>query len=289
MESSERDVVERLVRWAGSDAQVRALLLTSSRANPTAPLDHLSDYDILVIVSGVRPLDEDESWLREYGTPLVHFRNAWTRHGVEGITRLVLYDDGVKIDYQVWPVELLDILRAQPTLPDNLDVGYRVLVDKDLLTQDLKPATYTAHIPPAPSAAEYHALVEEFWWESTYVAKNLWRDELFPAKYSLDAVMKFDLLRRMLEWFIEIDHDWSIAPGSEGKRLKRRLSPEIWTQVERTFVGADPEENWEALFTALTLFRTLAIAVGASLGYEYPEEMDRRMTAYLSRIRETPR
>lgn len=105
-------------------------------------------------------------------------------------------------------------MQAWPTLADVLDVGYRVLVDKDGLTQGLKPPTYTAHIPPVPTEKEYQMLIEEFWSESTYVAKNLWRDELLPAKYNLDYVMKFQLLRKLLEWRIEINHNWSLKPGA---------------------------------------------------------------------------
>ena len=33
-----------------------------------------------------------------------------------------------------------------------------------------------------------------------YVAKHLWRDNLFPMKLSLDHIMKFHCLRKMLEW-----------------------------------------------------------------------------------------
>jgi hypothetical protein len=29
-------------------------------------------------------------------------------------------------------------------------------------------------VPVRPSRAEYEALVEEFWWVTTYVAKALW-------------------------------------------------------------------------------------------------------------------
>jgi aminoglycoside 6-adenylyltransferase len=67
-------------------------------------------------------------------------------------------------------------------LPEDLDVGYRVLVDKDGATSSWAAPTQHAHIPPKPSRAEYDALVEEFWSVTTYVAKGLWRVELFFAK-----------------------------------------------------------------------------------------------------------
>ena len=57
----------------------------------------------------------------------------------------------------------------------------RVPLDKDQRTAGWKPPSYQAHIPTRPTEAEYQALVEEFWWVTTYVAKSLWRDELVFA------------------------------------------------------------------------------------------------------------
>ncbi|HSH77329.1 MAG TPA: aminoglycoside 6-adenylyltransferase [Herpetosiphonaceae bacterium] len=39
MESKEQNVVNRLVQWAQAHPLIRVLILTSSRANPHAPLD----------------------------------------------------------------------------------------------------------------------------------------------------------------------------------------------------------------------------------------------------------
>jgi hypothetical protein len=77
----------------------------------------------------------------------------------------------------------------------------------------MKQPSYQAYIPARPTEAEYQALVEEFWWGTTYVAKSLWRDELVFAKWVLDQDLKLETMRRMLEWRIEIDHHWSVKPG----------------------------------------------------------------------------
>jgi len=75
-------------------------------------------------------------------------------YGMRRQHRLVLYEDGTKIDYTVWPVALLRRILNEPGLPDVLDVGYRILVDKDHLAHELKPPTYTAHIPAKPTENE---------------------------------------------------------------------------------------------------------------------------------------
>jgi len=45
----------------------------------------------------------------------------------------------VKIDYSIWPVKLLEHIAASAFLPDQLDVGYRVLLDKEQRTAGWKP------------------------------------------------------------------------------------------------------------------------------------------------------
>ncbi len=291
MKAAERagDVTHRLVQWADSQLLVRAMVLTSSRANDRAPVDLLSDYDVILAVSEMRPFAHDERWLHDFGTVLVLFRDQGQVYGLRTLARLVLYEEGTRIDYSVWPVALLHRMREKPRLVGQLDVGYLVLVDKDHLTQGLQPPTYTAHIPARPTKKEFQSLVEEFWWETTYVAKNLWRDELLPAKSALDVAMKLQGLRRMLEWRIELDHNWSWKPGVAGRGLKKLLPSETWSELASTYVGQDLDENWEALFQTTSLFRSVAVEVGEALGYGYPYDLDQRVTNYLQSIRHLER
>jgi hypothetical protein len=58
-----RGVICRLVRWADGRNSVRAMLLTSTRAHPSAPVNALSDYDVMLVVEDVRKFFEDRSWL----------------------------------------------------------------------------------------------------------------------------------------------------------------------------------------------------------------------------------
>ena len=279
------DVIDRLVQWAKNQSLVRAMVLESSRASDRASVDILSDFDVLLVVSDTRPFSQDETWLQDFGKILVLFRDKGRTHGLTTYNRLVLYGDGTKIDYIVWPVALLQRVLSASRLPDLLDQGYQVLVDKDDLAHRLKPPTYTAYIPKKPTEKEYSALVEEFWWETIYVAKNLWRDELVSAKYNLDFVMKFELLRRLLEWRIELDHNWSWKPGAGGRGLKKYLDSRTWGELASTYVGANVDENWDALFQTTALFRRSAIEVSDALGYRYPYELEERVTSYLQSIR----
>jgi aminoglycoside 6-adenylyltransferase len=183
------------------------------------------------------------------------------------------------------PVGAILHIAEQPELPPYLDVGYTVLLDKDSITAGLQPPTYSAYVLAPPGEETYYQVVEEFFHESTYVAKNLWRDELLPWKYSLDQVMKTKKLRRMLEWHVETEQDWTVETGVLGKGLKKYLRPDLWEGLEQTYVGTGVEENWEALFRTIDLFRRVAIEVGERLGYDYPRDLDRRVVAYLREVR----
>jgi aminoglycoside 6-adenylyltransferase len=45
-------------------------------------------------------------------------------------------------------------------------------------------------------------------------------------------------------------------------------------------------DNWTALANTMALFRRVAIEVGAHFGYDYPHDLDRRVTAYVNHIRQ---
>jgi aminoglycoside 6-adenylyltransferase len=278
------EVIHRLVEWAEQHDSVRAMLLTSTRAIPNARVDVFSDYDVVLVVHDIHLFFEDRSWLQDFGELLVVYWDPIhlvPDYDIEQVGNVVQYADGLKIDFTLWPVELLRRIVAAPALPAELDAGYSVLVDKDHLTDGMQPPTYTAYVPLPPTDDTYQTVVNDFFTDAPYVAKCLWRDELLPAKWCLDYDMKHIYLRQMLEWRMECDHNWSVPTGALGKGLKRRLPAEIWSQLERTYAGAGIAENWEALFMTIALFRQVAIDVANHLGYAYPHDLDQRVTAYV--------
>lgn len=284
----EADVLGRLVTWGEACPPIRALILTSSRARADDTVDVLSDYDVIVAVRDAAAFAADGDWASAYGRPSARWGDQSELCGLTTYFRGVVYEDGVKIDYTLWPDALLDRVSGGAALPERLDVGYRVLLDKDGRTSGWPPPAYRAHIPTRPTQAEYEALVEEFWWSATYVAKSLWRGEAVFTKFVLDHDLKLGPLRRFLEWRIEIDHDWSVRPGMLGRGLERSLPADVWAELASTYVGMDIEENWDALFRTTALFRRVASEVGDALGYPYPRHVDDNMTAHLEAVRDLP-
>lgn len=286
---SHENIIQHLVQWAEKEPSVRAVVLTSSRAVPHARLDAFSDYDAIIALTEIEPFYENRAWLETFGPVLALYRDPLiTDRGFQRSAFVTQYEDSLKIDFSLWPVELLKQIASEPQLPPEFDAGYRVLLDKDHLTDTLQLPTYRSYIPKRPTEAEYHALIESFFLDTGYVAKFLWRDDLVAAKYILDHSLKHDHLVKMLGWRIEIDHQWALKLGPYGRGLKRLLPPDLWAQFEETYTGAEVSSNWLALFRSIDVMRRVAVEVGDLLGYRYPEDLERRTVNYLHKVREFP-
>lgn len=277
-----------LISRSAADPRIRAVVLTSSRARPGGPVDLLSDYDVILAVSDVERFLRDDEWLRHHGEPMVRWGDKGRLLGQPTCFRGVVYTDYVKIDYSIWPVELLTLVAFCDPLPDCLDVGYRVLLDKDGAAASWRRPTYRAHIPDKPSESEFRALVEEFWWDATYVAKSLWRGDIAFARWILEDGLRAGALRRMLEWRIEVEQGWSMKPGVRGRGLQRLLPPGYWAALDQTYTGAGTDESWLALNGTAELFRQAAKEVAAALGYGYPADVDGKVSEYTKWVAALP-
>jgi aminoglycoside 6-adenylyltransferase len=127
----EAEVLSKLTEWADGEDAIRALILTSSRAHADATVDALSDYDVIVTVPDDAAFLDGGAWAQGYGEPLARWGDRHEVLGLEAVFGGVLYAGHVKVDYSVWPQALLARVAEATALPDDLDVGYRVLVDKD--------------------------------------------------------------------------------------------------------------------------------------------------------------
>ncbi|MCF8000538.1 MAG: aminoglycoside 6-adenylyltransferase [Halanaerobiales bacterium] len=284
-----KEVLQDVIEYAKNNNDIKALLITSSKVNPHAKTDIFSDLDLVIVTDNPQKFINKKEWRKEFGDILVSFNDNFKLEEIKTYTRLVLYQDHIRIDFSIWPVKLIKKLTTYDKLPDYLDIGYEVLYDKDNITDKLKRPTYQAFKTKIPSEEQYRKTVNDFWWNITYIPKYLWRDQFYFMKY-MDYFIKFNLIQPMVEWLIGVENNWAVNPGKCGSKFQEYLSEEDWKQLETTFSGYDREENWQALFKMMEFFQKTAKKVGKSLGYEYPQQLDDDVTEYVNKIyhREVP-
>jgi aminoglycoside 6-adenylyltransferase len=283
--NDEKAVIKKLVKWAKFKDDIRVLMLTSSRAKPNEKLDEFSDYDVIFVAEDIKPYREDESWLNEYGQVLGVYRDPVQKtYGFDKFTDVTQYESGLKIDFTLWPVGLLKKVASMKELPDYIDDGYKVLLDKDGLTRGMKAPSNKAFIPKPPTEAEYLKFVEGFFYNTPYAAKFIRRGDFFPLKDMLNY-LRYEKLRKLVEWKVEIEHGWSLKSGLYGKGLQKYLNPELLDEIENTYAGRGVEADWETLFRSLNLFRKVAKEVAKGLGYSYPEDKHTRLVEYLEKVK----
>ncbi len=291
-----RDMAKEVVEWARLDPNIRVVILTSTRANPNAEVDELSDYDIELYVEDLEPFLEAD-WPGAFGEVLVRepykpelsavsiSKRPDGSRQIEGNAGcMVIFKDAPRIDFCI---ELTSVIRAYVAKEGGYceDMGFRVLLDKDGLAEPVIQPTYTQYNTTRPTQGDYEELVYHFWWDVTYVAKMLFRDELFFAKRILDFSLHHHYLKTAIAWYIGMNNNWSSNPGNMGRWFKKQLDPEIWSDIEATFAGADLEENWAAMFKTAEVFERLASEVGRVLGFAYPFQLGWDVTQYLTEIK----
>lgn len=279
-------IIQKTIAWGEDKPDVRAMILTSTMAIPGGYRDALSDYDIILIVEDIHPYYKSRDWLEAFGTVLALYRDPILKdENIEHYGYVIQFDGGLKIDFTLWPVAMMQHIAHQAKLPEEFDAGYIVLLDKDGLTTHLQPPTHQGYIPKPPSDARFMEIIENFFLDTTYVAKFLWRDDLMAAKHIFHTELRHECLLPMLVWLVEIENQWTVKPGPYGRRLKKWLRPDLWQDLEQTYIGVSIEENWDNLYKMIALFERVAKEVGAAFGFVYPETMQQQITVHLDRVR----
>jgi aminoglycoside 6-adenylyltransferase len=158
-------------------------------------------------------------------------------------------------------------------------------VDKDHLTQDIQAPTYQSILIQKPTEQRFNQVFNDCWWDMTYVAKCLVRDEIFYAKFMSENMMRTDYLVPMIEWYIASQHQWNITTNKHGRLLKKYLPAVLWKQIEATFSASSIEENWRALFAYADVVHQVGVELAHTLGYSYPSELESNIRNYLVDIR----
>lgn len=216
--------LEKIIHWAENNPDIRAVLLTSSLVNPYAPVDDFSDLDVELVFDRRQPYEINNEWLSLFGEPISMVEEDDTVFDGKHAMKMVLYKDHVKVDFKLYQIsEFIEEIQ-QENLPDDWDVGYKVLIDKDGLTKDMKSPTYQSVMIRKPSEKKFKQLLNDFWWDTTYVAKCLKRGDIFYAKFMSENILRTDYLVPLTEWYIAAASDWNtVTTNKHGRLFKNTL------------------------------------------------------------------
>lgn len=261
--------LQHIKNWINDNNDIRAALITSSLVNPLAPIDDFSDLDIELVFEDSENYIKSKEWLFQFGDILNYYEEGIEEFEGKHAMKMVQYMDGVKVDFKIYSIEQFLAEVNSPILPEDWDIGYEILADKDNLTSNLTPPTYQVSIIKKPSFEEFNKIVDNFWWDVTYIPKCLARGDLFYLKFMVEKIIRVEYFIPMIEWYVASQHHWDITTNKYGRLFKKYLSEQEWNQLEETFSGSDLSENWKACGKMLVIFDQMAIKVPESLKIEY--------------------
>jgi aminoglycoside 6-adenylyltransferase len=280
---SEQQMLDLILSFAKKDDNIRAIVMNGSRANPNAPKDIFQDFDIACLVNDLAPYVRNNTIPPYFGEILIlqepENMGEPSPEDEGHYAYLMQFMDGNRIDLSFHAPE-----RWKSVTGDSQSI---VLFDKDHSVGELPPASDSDYWAKKPTEKQFQDCCNEFWWMNSYVAKGLWRGELTYAKWMMEVVQ--EQLMDMLTWYFGINTGFQKAPGKAGKYIKEDIEPEIWAELEKTYSDTDPENIWESLFTAGSLFRRVAKAVASEFRFQYPQQDDDNVSAYLLRIKNLPK
>lgn len=281
--------LEQIIHWAEKNPDIRAVLLTSSLVNPYAPVDSFSDLDVELVFERRQTYEDQNEWISLFGEPISMVEEDDTVFDGKHAMKMVLYRDHIKVDFKLYQVSEFCKEIREEKLPEDWDLGYKVLIDKDGLTKDLKAPTYQSIMIHPPTEKKFKQLLNDFWWDTTYVAKCLKRGDIFYAKFMSENILRSDYLVPLIEWYIASSHDWNnITTNKHGRLFKKYLTTELWSRVEATFSGSNIDENWTSLFAFADLVHELGVALSEKLNFEYPFQHEKDIRNYLAEVKALP-
>jgi aminoglycoside 6-adenylyltransferase len=260
-------LLERIVAWAGGDAEVDCLALAGSRA--TGRGDEYSDIDIILATGNVERFFNGTEWIGGVGRHLFTFAESepQSRH----LERRVAFEGGLDADFVILDTAVLERSPELFTVAREVcSGGVLLLIDKRGIGEAIL-ALRGETLPFAfPDRAAFDDVVGDLYFHCLWATKKLARGELWVALGCVNGYLKARLLR-MLEWYERARRGIGYDTRYAGRSLELWAEPEILARLESCYGGYGATSAEKALRATESLFADLARYVGSRLGYPFPE------------------
>ncbi len=136
-------MLDKIINWATQQTGIVVMLLVGSRAGNN--FDALSDCDISIFGEDYSYIKND-NWLHEIQDHWVciHEKFMWNETKIP--TRLVIFEDAVKVDFAFHPLSLLYEMIDEQKLSPAYDSGFKILLDKENIAARLPPPSLQAYL-----------------------------------------------------------------------------------------------------------------------------------------------
>lgn len=274
---SEKQIYDFILNFAENDDRIRIVTLEGSRTNANITPDDFQDYDITFFVTDMQSFTSDDKWLDIFGERLIMQKPEDMElfpAAEKGFSYLMLFNDDVKIDLTLLPLDLIDEYLTWDKL-------VKLLLDKDhRIAEPPVPTDEDYHLQ-RPTARMFDDCCNEFWNTVPYVVKGLCRKEILFAIDHMNDIVRKELLR-MISWSVGTKRGFHFSLGKNYKFLDRYVTEELWKRLLATYRMDSYAQMWESLEQCMALFREISSEVAQNLNYPYPD-YDEKISAYVIR------
>ncbi len=257
------------IKWAETQDDIRAVIIFGSRARNILNADKWSDTDFMVYAINIKQYIHKNEWLNNVGNVLISLVNL-SFLNQPGIS--TLFEDGKSIDFFFQSVNELENINKTHTLPFAFHRGFKIILDKDNLSKQFHHFQKNDQLFFPPSQEMFIRNVNMYWYQAYYIAKQLFRNELWHVKMR-DAYLKESLLI-MVQWHAGIKSNWSKDVWHMGKFINKWADNFVLEKLDTLFGHYDLNDSWNALFACNNLFGQLAHKVAEQLKYSYPDDIE---------------
>ena len=262
-----------LILQTAKTLQVKAVAMSGSRTDTTAPKDEFQDYDVVYVVDDLDNLTRDLSWLDRFGKRIIEQEVILGHHRLY----LMLFEDGNRIDLTLCPKD-----HIQEWVDSEAD--YTVLKDEKGLFESYTTSPQRYWTNPA-SPIDFEKACNEFWWVSAYVVKGICRNQLIYATDHLYGICQQELLK-ILAWQVASDKG-TVNVGKNYKYLFNYLPAEKEKKFSNLLDFSSVEKLTQSLFATMQFFHQEAKSLAQKMGFDYDKEVAEKMIEYAKERLET--
>lgn len=275
---TEKEMFDLILSVANHDERIRAVYMNGSRANPNVKKDIFQDYDIVFVVTETKSFLNDKNWISGFGD-LAIIQEPDKERPETCYTWLMLFKDGNRIDLQI----RTRAYAIKAYVKDSLTVP---ILDKDHCLPEISQSNDSDYFVKKPDESQYKSRCNDFWWCLQNVAKGIARDQLPYAMWMYNVIVR-ENMTQLIDWYIGINHDFSVSVGMSGKYYKKYLPENIYALFLKTYSGSDYHDLWTAVFNTCELVRIIAPSIGKHLGFTYNQDEDTNIMEYLIWVKNT--